>query len=176
MFTHRARGFSMVELIIALSIMSIIIGTVFLALSQGSKNVQKGSFYIQSSNQAAWILMWLRKDMALSGLGNVKLPDDLKTNEWDASKGPLTFFSSKGAIVYDAKESKTGNFSIIRKEGNKTRLLGENLLSLIKITRIPGQSLKVSIVMKDPSQKASDFSINANIYSVRENPIAAFWK
>ena len=170
------KAFTLIEAIITMSIAVVVVAGVILAMTRGASNVQKGSFTMQACNQAAWISMWLRKDLTCARLAEVKMGTG--ASQWDGSNGNLEVpFLDKaaGKAVYELKKLGNGK-ALVRMVKGKERVLAREILHELKINRIAENDFKIEILMKDPAKHAKDFAWEGRIFPPCENSLAKYWK
>jgi hypothetical protein len=144
-------------------------------MSRGASNVHRGSFNATASNQASWIIMLIRRDVARSAIDRVKFKPDNGT-KWTGSGGEFSItVSGVGKVVYSVEKRGGGKAFCRTEPGGSKIFLATEFLSEVTIELI-NNCFNVSMLLKDPSNKAKDFKWNARIYAPVPAGIDRFWK
>jgi type II secretory pathway component PulJ len=98
------KAFTLTELLISVGIFALIGGGVIIAMSRGASNVHRGSFNATASNQAAWIISMMRRDIARSDFRRIKFTPDSGT-KWQGS-GEFSLLVNGGEKINYSIESR----------------------------------------------------------------------
>ena len=170
----KRRAFTLAELLISFGIIAIISGGVILAMTRGASNVHRGSFTAQASNQAAWIVAVMRKDIARSSFGKLNLKLD-KNNKW-TGKTPIKITLRSGKVIRYSIAKRGSGKALLRDEiGRGKQYLAAEFLSDFNL-RLGNKAVNLSLLLKDPLKKAKDYSWDAAIYFPEPSPTEKYWK
>jgi len=168
------RAFTFVELLISMGIVTLIAGSVLIAMTRGASNVHRGSFNALASNQASWIIALMRSDLARSDVSRVKFIPDAG-NEWKGG-GEFTVLTDSGRKVsYSIETRGSGKvFSRSEDSGRKQNMAAEFLSDFS--VKLENGCFYIEMMLSDPSRKAMDFNWNARIYLPSRRGAENFWK
>lgn len=190
MQTDKKKGFTIVELLMGLAVLSAIIGIVITMMSRGASNVQKGSFTALAANQAAWICSVIRNDMARSDSSNIEF-EGSDGNVWS---GNTTFkvVIEGGAASYSLEKRGAKNKVFVRKfvasnsgtafaaSDNKLQTFGDEYMTDMTVTLATDSSYIINITMDEPGKhekdgKEHEFKWTTTIYPPEPSGMEQYW-
>lgn len=167
-------GFTLAELLISVGIFTAIAAGIIVAMSRGASNVHRGSFNATASNQAAWIVTLMRRDIARSSSEKITLKPDSGT-KWTGN-GQFTVETNNGRKIRYLIEKRGGGKAFCREEdGSRKTFLASEFIADFSVER-SGTALKIEMLLKDPAGKANNFAWNARIYPPVPAGTDRFWK
>ncbi len=168
------KGFTLTELLVSLGILTLVAGGVIIAMTRGASNVHRGSFNAQASNQSAWILTLLRKDIGRSSIDRIDFkPDD--GIKWTGVE-PFKIVLNSGKLVEYKIVKRGKGKALLRDEKDvQQQFLAAEFLDTVSIEKA-GNSFKVDLLLKDPEKKSRNFSWNGRIYPPVPEAIDKYWK
>lgn len=168
------RAFTLAELLISIGIFTLIAGGVIIAMSRGASNVHRGSFNATASNQAAWIVTILRRDIARSDASKIKFKPDSGL-KWTGS-GEFSLLLNNGEKVEYSIEKRGGGQAFCRTESaGKKIFLATEFLADFSIEQV-GKCFEIDMVLKDPSKRAMEFLWSGRIFPPVPVGMDRFWK
>ena len=173
MLKNRKKGFTLMELIISSGLFVFVGAVVFVAMSRGSTNVHMGSFHAQASNQAAWIVTLMRRDIARSDLSRITFVADT-ADTWRGS-GDFKVVTDNGEIEYYVEQRGNSNVFVRNEDGGRVMRLAAEHLSEISITQTDNV-FDINIELVDDQQKAQNLQWSARIYVPLPSGTDQFWK
>lgn len=175
MFRFRPKsGFTLTELLISIGIFAIIAGGVIIAMSRGASNVHLGSFNATASNQAAWIVSLMRRDIARSHIGKITFEADAGS-KWTGT-GKFIVETAGGEKINYSIEKRGGGRAFCRNEpGSKKTFLAAEFLADFSVEKID-DFFQIEMLLKDPGKKARDFTWSARIFPPVPAGPDQFWK
>lgn len=174
-FSGNYRAFTFVELLIALGIVVLIAGGVIIAMSRGASNVHRGSFSATASNQAAWIVTIMRRDIARSNIDKIIFQPD-SGDKWTGTGRFVVETNAGNKIDYSIKESGDGKvFQRLNRADSRKIRLGSGFLDKMEVAQ-KEDFFAIDLLLADPAGKAVDFKWNARIYPPEPAGVDKFWK
>ncbi len=189
MQADKKKGFTIVELLVGIAILSVIIGIVITMMTRGASNVQKGSFTALAANQAAWICSVIRNDMARSDISNIEFEGD----EGKIWSGNSTFKVAVegGTASYSLEKRGTRNKVFVRKFvasnggtafkplDNKVQTFGDEYMTDMTVTLATDSSYIINITMNEPGKREDDegrdFLWTTAIYPPSPSGMEKYW-
>lgn len=176
-------GFTVIELLVGLVIISSIMGLALVMMTMGSKNVQKGSFNALASNQAYWISTLIREDIARADKENIKFPS-ADSNIWDGVGNFEIQLTENEKVSYNLK-SKGKNYSFVRKvskgSSRAQQVFGDEYLTGIKIEKKDDNGsvyYMIDITMTNSSKSVgtnNQITWKTNVYTKPDEIMAKYW-
>ena len=153
----------------------MIAGGVIIAMSRGASNVHRGSFSATASNQAAWIVTIMRRDIARSNTEKIIFQPD-EGNKWTGTGRFVIETNAGNKIEYSLKESGDSKvFHRLNRADSRKIRLGSGFLNRMEVQK-KEDYFAVNLLLTDPAGKAVDFKWNARIYPPEPAGIDKFWK
>lgn len=167
-------GFTFTEMLVSIGIFALIGGGVIIAMSRGASNVHMGSFTATASNQAAWIVTMMRRDIARSQNDRISFKPDTG-NKWTGTS-EFSLLTNNGEKIKYSIEKRGGGkaFCRLTPDGRKMFLASEYLTDF-SVEQI-NDYLKVNMLLRDPGKKAADLSWEARIFPPVPLGADRFWK
>ncbi|MFZ5949117.1 MAG: type II secretion system protein [Candidatus Rifleibacteriota bacterium] len=170
----KKRGFTFTELLVSIGIVAVIAGGVIITMSRGASNVHRGSFNATASNQAAWIVTLIRRDIARSQADKITFKPD-SGKKWTGS-GQFALETSSGEKIKYSIEKRGSGRAFCRADANgRQTFLASEYLSEMSVEDI-GNCFRIDLLLKDPGKQAVDFSWSAQIYPPLPVGADRFWK
>lgn len=170
----RKSGFTLTELVISIGIFAVIGAGVIIAMSRGASNVHMGSFNATASNQAAWIVTLMRRDIARSNVDKIQFKADTG-KKWHGS-GEFQVLTSGGEkIKYSVEKRGSGKAFSRTEAGSKKTFLAAEYLDEMTVEQV-GNYFAIEMLLKDPGKKAKDFVWSARIFIPSPTGPDRFWK
>ena len=188
----KKKAFTIVEAIIAISIVLAVVGVVILVMSRGATNIQKGSFNALAANQCFWIVSTIREDISHSDLGHIIFETD-SDNTWQGnSKFEVIIEGGKASYSLEDKGEKkvfVRNF-IVSNEHTAykpheipTRKYGDEYLTEMSISKNTDANsnkvfFQINITMKDFNETTvgkREIKWSAIIYPDSPNEKDDYW-
>ncbi|MGM0598565.1 MAG: hypothetical protein ACQETH_01995 [Candidatus Rifleibacteriota bacterium] len=169
------RAFTFVELLISMGIVVLIAGGVIIAMSRGASNVHRGSFSATASNQAAWIVTIMRRDIARSNVDKIIFQPD-SGDKWTGTGRFVVETNDGTRIDYSIKESGDARiFQRLNRANSRKIRLGSGFLNKMEIQQ-KEDFFAINLLLIDPMGKAVDFKWNARIFPPVPAGVDKFWK
>ncbi len=178
------KGFTVIEILVCLAILTGIIGVVITMMSRGASNVQKGSFNALAANQAFWIVSVMRNDIVRSiSAPQISASDNSVWNgdtEFKVNiQGGTASYSikkqgSKKTFVRSFVPSANSSLSNLER---KTQSFGDEYLSDMKVFINDDKSYSIKITMKDSKKTSGNNEIiwTSTIYPPKPKVMDEFW-
>lgn len=168
------KAFTLIELLISVAIVTLIAGAVIVAMTQGASNVHRGSYNALAANQASWIVMIMRNDIARSDASRITFKPE-SGNLWRGKTEFKVLLPDNKYVNYSVENRGGGKaFARIESDGRKQFMASEYLAN-ITVART-AESFVIEMLLKDPGKKGSDFSWSARIYPPVPAGKDRFWK
>lgn len=188
MLIGKKKGFTIVEILVCLAILSAIIGVIITMMSRGASNVQKGSFTALAANQAAWICSVIRNDIARSDFSNI----EFEGGEERIWKGDSTFrvkleggtaaysIENRGKYkVFVRKFSPSSDGTAFAAAEQKKQTFGDELMTAMSVALTGDNSFVITISMDEPNKRDDgenhEFNWSTTIYPPQANANDNFW-
>ena len=201
---NKTKGFTVIEMLVGLAILSFIISGAIFLMTRGAKNVKKGSFNTLAANQAFWIFSSLREDLSrCEGLVEIDSQDPNVTSVYLDENNSLlcniVIDSARGdKASYTREANANGHINIIRhlvRDGSSLKQkFGDEYLKSVVITKGSSNSdpdgnpdansnsnteFDLTIVMSDSDSNAggkNELTWKAKLYiPVSQNLRDQFW-
>ena len=168
------KGFTLIEILVASLIMSIIMGALFVSLSIGQNSWFNGDAAIDLRDQAIRSIMTMDKELSATRPSKINLDVGVTSNA-------ITFYlpqdnNGDGSIVDSAGDiewsgaitySLNGSNQIIRSLGGTNRIIGNNIGTL-QFTRTENRIIQVDITaQKTPLSKRQIQDTEQTIIKIR---------
>ncbi len=168
MKTNKIKGFTVIEMLVGLAILSFIISAAILMMTRGAKNVKKGSFNTLAANQAFWIYSVLRDDFSksLTPIEVGATDPNVSTINIDESSGQLNtvhILLQGGSVEYSIETNENGNKFLMRhiKTDNNSlkQKFGDEYLEEILLTKTDSSANASSDPDSDSSVSYPEFDL-----------------
>ena len=189
MLRTNKKGFTVAELVIAIIIVVMVMGIVFIMMSRGASNVQKGSFNALAANQAFWIISTIRDDFAHSDLGHILF--EASDNTWkgttkfevyiEGGKASYSLEKSGNIKTFVRKFTRSADHVAYEPKEIPTQKFGDEYLTDMTVTKKVENnitSFQVNIEMKNPNKTSSGKQVlnwSASIYPDLPNKKDDYW-
>ncbi len=168
------RAFTVAELLISLGIVALIAGGVIIAMSRGASNVHRGSFNALAANQASWIVSIMRSDIARADSAKIVFKTD-DGEEWSGKGEFRVVLLDKSHVSYAVENRGSGQVFVRAESGGRKQFFASEYLDRISVKKV-SDCFEISMLLKDPAEKANDFTWSARIFPPVPAGTDRFWK